>query len=120
MIPADSHPSRTLRSPSPSKRFNMPIPPKDLSHVRPSNALNVRPAGSNCCATKSTSRARIKPHNPNTNYNNSSRLFWPCLKSSETEMRIHRITSKIDEVAAGEALADYMDQLRTLKPFNIS
>ncbi|XP_068312406.1 uncharacterized serine-rich protein C215.13-like [Pyrus communis] len=110
MISAYSHPSRTLRSPSPSRRFNMPIPPKE-SHLRPNNALNVRPAGSNCCATKSTSRARIEPHNPNINYNNSSRLFRPCLKSRETEMRIHRITSKIDEVAAGEAVADHMDSL---------
>ncbi|CAN6721486.1 unnamed protein product [Malus baccata var. baccata] len=110
MISAYSHPSRTLRSPSPSRRFNMPIPPKE-SHLRPNNALNVRPAGSNCCATKSTSRACIEPHNPNINYNNSSRLLRPCLKSRETEMRIHRITSKIDEVAAGEAVADYMDSL---------
>ncbi|KAM2377119.1 hypothetical protein ACFX1X_043772 [Malus domestica] len=63
--------------------------------------------------------AQLNPHpelvsshtNPNTNYNNSSRLHWPCLKSNETEMRIHRITSKIDEVSAGEALADYMDSL---------
>ncbi|KAM2925773.1 hypothetical protein FF1_043243 [Malus domestica] len=110
MISAYSHPSRTLRSPSPSRRFNMPIPPKE-SHLRPNNALNVRPAGSNCCATKSTSRARIEPHNPNINYNNSSRLLRPCLKSRETEMRIHRITSKIDEVAAGETVADYMDSL---------
>ncbi|KAM1573390.1 hypothetical protein PS2_042969 [Malus domestica] len=110
MISAYSHPSRTLRSPSPSRRFNMPIPPKE-SHLRPNNALNVRPAGSNCCATKSTSRARIEPHNPNINYNNSSRLLRQCLKSRETEMRIHRITSKIDEVAAGETVADYMDSL---------
>ncbi|CAN6583312.1 unnamed protein product [Malus baccata var. baccata] len=75
MISAYSHPSRTLRSPSLSRRV------------------------------------RIQPHNPNINYNNSSRLLRSCLKSRETEMRIHRITSKIDEVAAGEAVADHMDSL---------
>ncbi|KAM1177374.1 hypothetical protein ACFX13_017132 [Malus domestica] len=118
MISAYSHPSRTLRSPSPSRRFNMPIPPKELNHLRPNSALNVRPAGSYCCATdqreagtKSTSKTCIEPHNPYANYNNSSRRLRPCLNSRETEMRIHRITSKIDEVAAGEALADYMDSL---------
>ncbi|XP_021819240.1 segmentation polarity homeobox protein engrailed [Prunus avium] len=91
MISAYSHPSRILRSPSPSRRFNMANPPKESSHSKP-NAFNLRPAAS-------------------SNYSNSSRLLRPCLRSRETETRIHRISSKIDEVAVGEALADYMDSL---------
>ncbi|XP_004291143.1 PREDICTED: protein AF-9 [Fragaria vesca subsp. vesca] len=88
--------SRSLRSPSPSRRFNvseknrgtvMANPPKIVSNIRPASPNN----------------------------NPSGLMARPCLKSParETQTRIHRISSKIDEVAVREALAHdhYMESV---------
>lgn len=88
--------SRSLRPPSPSRRSNaseknrgaiMANPPKTGSNLRPASPIN----------------------------NSSGLMIRPCLKSParETQTRIHRISSKIDEVAVREALAHdhYMESV---------
>ncbi|XP_050376589.1 uncharacterized protein LOC126793992 [Argentina anserina] len=81
--------AKSLRSPSPSRRFNvsdknigavMANPPKTVSNIRPANQNNNNPSGL---------------------------MARPCLQSParETQTRVHRISSKIDEVAVREALA---------------
>ncbi|PRQ27596.1 hypothetical protein RchiOBHm_Chr6g0306951 [Rosa chinensis] len=88
--------SRSLRSPSPSRRFN--VSEKNRGTVM----ANPPKKGSN-----------LRPASPNNNP--SGLMARPCLKSParETQTRIHRISSKIDEVAVREALAHdhYMESV---------
>ncbi|XP_040995743.1 integrator complex subunit 6 homolog [Juglans microcarpa x Juglans regia] len=100
---AYSTPSRTLKSPSPSRRYNngdrygpvlihAPLECHSKHMVKPNTVSSVQ---------SSVRKENLRPTSPKSN---SSRLR-PCLRNRET--CIHRIGSKIDEMAVGKALSDF-------------
>ncbi|KAF5467886.1 hypothetical protein F2P56_012096 [Juglans regia] len=102
---AYSTPSRTLKSPSPSRRYNngdrygpvliqapLECHSKHMVGSKPNTVSSVQ---------SSVRKENLRPTSPNIN---SSRLR-PCLRNRET--CIQRIGSKIDEIAVGKALSDF-------------
>ncbi|KAM4069753.1 hypothetical protein ACB094_12G113700 [Castanea mollissima] len=99
---AYSLPSRTLRSPSPSRRFNGDRYGRVLNNTTmESHSKRMLGSKSNSVSSASSSvkMEHLRPASPN---NSSSRLR-PCLRNRET--CIHRISSKIDEIAVMKALS---------------
>ncbi|KAF2291304.1 hypothetical protein GH714_022403 [Hevea brasiliensis] len=100
-------PIRTLRSPSPSRRFNgesgrgilTGTPKESCSKRTVSSKVN---AAANSVSSSLMRKENLRPVSP---YINSSHHLRSCLKNKET--CIHRISSKIDEVAVEEALANH-------------
>ncbi|KAG6626170.1 putative protein TPRXL [Carya illinoinensis] len=104
---AYSIPSRsTLKSPSPSRRYNngdrygpvlihapLECHSKHIVGSKPNTVSSVQ---------SSVRKENLRPTSPN---NNSSRQLRPCLRNWET--CIHRIGSKIDDIAVGKALSDF-------------
>jgi hypothetical protein len=94
--PPYSLPSRTLRSPSPSRRYN-----GDRSGPISTNA-SVLESHSKRIVGSSLRKENIRPASPNNIVSSRPR---PCLRNKETFT--HRIGSKIDEFAVGKALSDH-------------
>ncbi|GLT65864.1 hypothetical protein SLA2020_382670 [Shorea laevis] len=102
--PAYSLPSRTLRSPSPSRRYNGDRSGPLLTSASAENH-SKRVVGNSKANTVISSvplslrnKENFRPASPSNII--SSRPRPPCL-------RTHRIGSKIDEVAVGKALSDH-------------
>ncbi|XP_059455368.1 QWRF motif-containing protein 2 [Corylus avellana] len=94
--PPYSLPSRTLRSPSPSRRYN-----GDRSGPISTNA-SVLESHSKRVVGSYVRKENIRPASPNNIVSSRPR---PCLRNKETFT--HRIGSKIDEFAVGKALSDH-------------
>lgn len=102
--PAYSLPSRTLRSPSPSRRYNGDRSGPILTSTS-AESHSKRVVGNSKANTVISSvplslrnKENFRPASPSNII--SSRPRPPCL-------RTHRIGSKIDEVAVGKALSDH-------------
>ena len=94
--------SRTLRSPSPSRRFNGDSG-RGILTITPKESCSSRTVGARVNSANSfSSTSRKENLRPPSHYINSSQLR-SCLRNRET--CIHRISSKIDEDAVKEALA---------------
>lgn len=109
--------SRTLRSPSPSRRFSnisnggvhVTNTQKESQSKRMSGTTTLLGSKVNTAAYASglsySRMENLRPPTPNSSCSSGRLIGPPCLRSSR-ETFIHRIGSKIDEFAVAEALAD--------------
>lgn len=99
-------PVRALRSPSPSRRFNGESG-RGVSTGTPKENISKRTVASkvNAAANSVSSSLRKENLRQMSPYINSNHHLGSRLKNRET--CIHRISSKIDEVAVEEALANH-------------
>ncbi|KAL5558608.1 hypothetical protein UlMin_034819 [Ulmus minor] len=104
----NSLPSRTLRSPSPSRRFvNGDHKGGGVFTNTQIKECHSKRSSSSSVASYLKKEQFLRPASPNNC--SSTRLVRPYLRSStiNREAFVHRIGSKIDEIAVGEALTQH-------------
>lgn len=103
-------PSRALRSASPSRRFNgdsgrviSSLTPKECGNYSKRMVNNVTSNSASTCVSSSLTKENWKP--VMSPYIHQTHLLRPKCMMRNRETCIHRISSKIDEIAVEEALA---------------
>lgn len=102
--PTYSIPSRALRSPSPSRRYNGDRFGPVLTNP-PTESHSKRMVGSKTGTASSVPTSLRKESFRSASPNNNLSRPRPYFRNRETTT--HRIGSKIDEVSVGKALSDY-------------
>ncbi|WCJ43477.1 hypothetical protein M5689_024212 [Euphorbia peplus] len=101
--------SRSLKSPSPSRRFNADYSRKTPTK-RMANSTKLNQGNESVICSPRKEKLNSSGHHHHH--------LHPCLRKVNRETCIHRINSRIDEVAAEEAVADH-DDIDSVPPEDI-